>query len=69
MELPLPDGRQVRFRGKADRLDVGSDGTLEVVDYKTGRSERYAGLARTPDARGTKLQLVVYALAARLHEG
>jgi len=70
VELPLPDGRQVRFRGKADRLDVGSDGTLEVVDYKTGRSERYAGLSEDePDARGTKLQLVVYALAARLHEG
>ena len=69
VELPLPDGRQVRFRGKADRLDVAADGTLEVVDYKTGRSERYAGLSEdVPDARGTKLQLVVYALAARLHQ-
>ena len=70
VELPLPGGRQVRFRGKADRLDVATDGTLEVVDYKTGRSERYAGLSEDePDARGTKLQLVVYALAARLHQG
>ena len=69
VELSLPDGRGVRFRGKADRLDVATDGTLEVVDYKTGRSERYAGLSEDePDARGTKLQLVVYTLAARLHQ-
>ena len=68
--LPLPDGRVVRFRGLADRLDVAADGTLEVVDYKTGRSDSYAGLSEDePDARGTRLQLVVYALAARLKLG
>jgi len=67
--LPLPDGRVVRFRGLADRLDVGADGTLEVVDYKTGRPDHYTGLSEDdPDARGTRLQLVVYALAARLHQ-
>ena len=33
----------MRLRGKIDRLDVASDGSLIVVDYKTGRapSERY----------------------------
>ena len=41
--LPLPDGRVVRFRGLADRLDVAADGTLEVVDYKTGRPDHYTG--------------------------
>ena len=68
--LSLPDGRSVAFRGKADRLDVADDGTLEVVDYKTGSARRYAGLDEdNPDAGGTHLQLVVYALGARLHQG
>jgi hypothetical protein len=68
--LALPDGRTVHFRGKADRLDVAADGTLEVVDYKTGRSDRYRGLSsENPDMHGTRLQLVVYALAARLSQG
>jgi putative RecB family exonuclease len=33
----------MRLRGKIDRLDVADDGTLVVVDYKTGRapSERF----------------------------
>lgn len=69
VELPLPDGRVVRFRGKADRLDAAEDGVLEVVDYKTGSPRAYEGLSEeTPDARGTKLQLPIYAMAARLHQ-
>jgi putative RecB family exonuclease len=33
----------MRLRGIIDRLDIGPDGALTVVDYKTGRapSERY----------------------------
>lgn len=70
VELFLPDGRSVALRGKADRLDVAADGTLDVVDYKTGKTDSYSGLSEAdPDARGTKLQLVVYALAARAHQG
>jgi len=66
----LDDGRHLRFRGKADRLDVTADGTLEVIDYKTGRADRYRGLSEDdPDLGGTRLQLAVYALAARLHQG
>jgi RecB family exonuclease len=68
--LPLPDGRHVRFRGKADRLDVADDGILDVTDYKTGSFRRYLNLSvDDPDAGGTKLQLPVYALAARAHQG
>ncbi len=70
VSLPLPDGRSVAFRGKADRLDAADDGSLEVLDYKTGSARRYAGLDEAnPDSRGTHLQLVVYALAARRHRG
>jgi hypothetical protein len=51
--LGLPDGRQVNFRGKADRVDIARDGTLHVVDYKTGKADDYR----------------VYGQAARLLEG
>jgi ATP-dependent helicase/nuclease subunit B len=68
--LPIPDGRSVRFRGKADRVDVGADASLHVVDYKTGRGEAYKDLTEdNPDARGRRLQLAVYAQAARLLQG
>lgn len=66
VELPLPDGRTLRFRGRADRLDEASDGTLHVIDYKTGGTAAYTGLsADDPVCGGTKLQLPVYGLAAR----
>ena len=37
--LELPDGRSVEFRGFADRVDVADDGTMHVVDYKTGKAD------------------------------
>jgi ATP-dependent helicase/nuclease subunit B len=59
----LADGREVRFRGKVDRIDdVG--GVLRVTDYKTGRAESYGRISETvPDGGGTHLQLAVYAAA------
>jgi hypothetical protein len=67
--IVLPDGRLLRFRGKADRVDKADDGSLHIVDYKTGKSDRYRGLSEDdPDKRGTKLQLAVYGAAARLHD-
>lgn len=66
VSLALPDGRSVRFRGKADRLDVAEDGSAQVLDYKTGRGDGYGRLdADDPADRGRHLQLAVYALAAR----
>ena len=70
MPLALPDGRAVRFRGRADRLDMAEDGTLHVVDYKTGRHDAYRSLsAEEPDQQGRRLQLAVYGAAARAHHG
>ncbi len=48
-ELPLAVGgrRTVRFRGYADRIDLGPDGAFRVVDYKRRRSERYRGRIET----------------------
>ena len=63
VELPLGNGRVLRLRGAADRVDgCGTD--LLVIDYKTGKSFA-VGDGDDPTAAGTKLQLPVYALAAR----
>ncbi|MEJ7584482.1 MAG: PD-(D/E)XK nuclease family protein [Acidimicrobiales bacterium] len=66
--IRLPDGRSLCFRGQADRIDEAEDGTLHIVDYKTGRSQDYTDLSEDePDLRGTRLQLPIYGEAARLH--
>jgi RecB family exonuclease len=70
VSVPLPDGRALRVRGRADRLDRASDGTLHVVDYKTGKKgDAYKGLDEgNPVLAGTKLQLPIYGLAGRLSQ-
>ncbi|MHB8682602.1 MAG: PD-(D/E)XK nuclease family protein [Acidimicrobiales bacterium] len=61
----LPNGRTVRFRGRADRVDRAPDGALVVSDYKTGRQRGLAKLTNDPLVGGRRLQLPLYALAAR----
>ncbi len=58
----------VRFQGRLDRVDELADGWLAVVDYKSGK--------RHPSQRdgdslagGTRLQLPLYALAAKAAYG
>lgn len=67
--VPLPDGRCVRFRGVVDRLEEQADEGLVVTDYKTGGSSAYSKLKDDPVLAGRKLQLPVYALAARALTG
>jgi RecB family exonuclease len=68
--IPLGGDRVVTFRGSADRIDAGPGGSYVVLDYKTGSDRDYTGLsADNPDERGTRLQLVVYAFAARARAG
>jgi DNA helicase-2/ATP-dependent DNA helicase PcrA len=55
MVLQLSSG--VRLLGKVDRIDENEDGTLHIVDYKTGNKE-----AREADVR-SNLPLAVYAAA------
>jgi RecB family exonuclease len=63
VEIGLSDGRTLRFRGAADRVDRTDADALWVIDYKTGRPK---GLdPDDPTAAGTMLQLPVYAHAAR----
>lgn len=74
--VELPSG-EVRLAGSIDRVDRTGDGELVVLDYKTGKSEKYeafpqygadAATADLTDA-GKRLQLPLYALAARRDYG
>ncbi|MFC7847110.1 PD-(D/E)XK nuclease family protein [Arthrobacter sp. NPDC057388] len=65
VELALNDGTVIRFRGKVDRIDRNADGTVKVIDYKTGKADKYAPLKNHPTADGTRYQLPVYGLFAR----
>lgn len=40
--------RDVRLRGKADRIDLLADGTLRVIDYKLGRAPKAARALQLP---------------------
>jgi hypothetical protein len=69
VEIRIDDGA-VRFRGSADKVDERSDGTLLVTDLKSGSARTFAKLsADNPVQRGEKLQLPVYAHAARARFG
>jgi RecB family exonuclease len=68
VEIPVPSGR-VLLRGSADKVDLGKDGTIYVTDVKTGSFSRYEAIETDPVAAGTKLQLPVYAYAARARLG
>ncbi|MEW1975438.1 PD-(D/E)XK nuclease family protein [Microbacterium profundi] len=59
------DGGALMMRGSADRVDEVDDGTLLVTDFKTGRSDSFRKIAGDPVVGGTKLQLPLYAHAAR----
>jgi ATP-dependent helicase/nuclease subunit B len=69
VSLELSGGRTVTFKGYADRVDVASDGSASVIDYKTGGKWGFEEHGSDPLARGTKLQLPVYGLAARSRLG
>jgi RecB family exonuclease len=50
----------VRFRIKADRVDVGPSGERRVVDYKRRRTGAWATALLTQAKRGSKLQAPIY---------
>ncbi len=66
LSVVLPDGGEVRFHGRIDRIDRSPDGhTLVVTDYKTGRVPlRRSGSIFDPVAGGRALQLPVYSMVA-----
>lgn len=59
VDLPLPSGRTVRLRGRLDRIDRLRDhGGLAVVDYKTGRADKFS--QSDPFSQGRTLQPFLY---------
>jgi RecB family exonuclease len=66
LRVELSRGRSVTFRGQVDRVDVGPDGRVAIVDYKGKRGHRYDGIsALQPLGKvGERLQLPVYAAVA-----
>jgi RecB family exonuclease len=58
---PVLDADGVKLHGFIDRVDVTSDGRLRVMDYKTSSTP----ISSRDLAEGRRLQLPLYALAAR----
>ena len=63
VRILLPDGRKIGVRGSIDLVDETPEANLVIVDYKTGKRSPIS--PKDPHKNGTKLQLVLYALAAR----
>jgi len=64
--LALSDGRTLRVRGSADRVDRTAEGGFVVIDYKTGSAAEYKHIDEVnPDNNGEHLQLPIYAHATR----
>lgn len=66
--VELADGK-VHMLGSADKVDRTRDGVLLVTDIKSGGAAKFQALKEDPVAAGTKLQLPVYAYAARQRLG
>ena len=76
--LELPRSGPVALAGSIDRVDRTEDGTVIVTDYKTGSDFGYDRIPKIDGKqqgevdlvdRGRKVQLVLYALAARRQFG
>jgi len=69
-DFSFGEGSSVRFYGFADRIDRLPDGSLRIVDYKTGSLHKdFAGLtallSRQPEGRnGAVLQTLIYSMMA-----
>ena len=66
VEIGVGGEHPLRFGGRIDRIDASADGRkVVVVDYKTSSSYGFKGMKDDLLDRGRRLQLPVYALAAR----
>ena len=64
LAIDLGSGRQIRLRGRIDRINRLSDGSYEIVDYKTGGFWR-DNWKKGTFLHGTRLQHALYSLAAQ----
>jgi ATP-dependent helicase/DNAse subunit B len=68
-ELVISEGNDLfRLHGRIDRVDRAPDGRVRIIDFKSGGKSGYTNQALSD---GKKIQLALYALAARdaLHLG
>jgi len=66
VEVALGCGEVLDLHGYIDRIDQRSDGSLEIIDYKTGGYAAYNALSeQLPHDGGKHLQLYIYAVAGR----
>jgi ATP-dependent helicase/nuclease subunit B len=60
------NGKEIKLSGFIDRVDATADGqNIYVIDYKTGGAGSYNAMKNDPLEAGKRLQLPVYAMAAR----
>jgi RecB family exonuclease len=63
VEITVPAGQTVAFRGTIDRVDRRRDGRVVVTDYKTGRADHFRQVEFDHLAGGRSVQLPLYAAA------
>ena len=61
LEISDEAGRRLALRGYIDRVDVDENGRIRVIDYKSSNTP----IASQALAEGKRIQLALYALAAR----
>lgn len=59
-EMILDPETTLKIRGRVDRIDVLADGTLRVIDYKTGSPRNYLKKDSAPLNGGRLLQAALY---------
>jgi len=64
IEIEISAGRKVLIEGKIDRVDILADGSVKVIDYKSGKEKFNADEAKA----GFRLQLMLYLKAAQKQE-
>lgn len=69
VRIPLEDGRELRVRGRIDRIDRLPDRTLRVIDYKTGRPFRDEPSAEPPFKGGRRIQAGLYTRVVEILKG
>ncbi|MFI3301645.1 MAG: PD-(D/E)XK nuclease family protein [Rikenellaceae bacterium] len=68
LHYPLEDGRQIKLKGILDRVDLMKDGSIRIVDYKTGTAHlEFKGIEKLFTGNGTErmsnvIQTLLYSM-------